>query len=853
MTNRVGMGSSCPLTEFASMAEVSRVPAALLKSASGTPARPLPPHEVFDSGGEPFPLYKPLLDQLMPLRAAGLRTAGERMEATLREIGVAFDRSRETDWVCDLLPHLFTSQEWQRVTRGMAQRIQAFDLFLQDVYGPRRILREGAIPIAPVLGSPHYQSATIGLPRVRGSYLHLCGMCLVRDRGGELLVKHHHFQRASGLSYMMQNRRALVRVLPELFQESPVHSIAETPLAIIEEIRDAVRETWPEPSVVLLSPGAGSAVYAEHSFLARRMGVPLVEGGDLLVLDDCVFLKTVRGLSRVDVIYNRVADAWLDPLVLRRDSLIGVPGLVHAMRRGKVAIINGLGSQLGDDRSLLCFASRIVRFYLNEEPLLATLPTYWLGDIDQREMVLENADDYDIRPIFGNDLSALSERNLGPDLNAIRKDANRFVAQRRTTSGRTIALHNGKQVEAVQDHLVFAIRTGDDFKVFPGALTRVFSPENRAAMWSSKDTWVLGDETMPAGPQIHGRRASAASHREVTSRVAEAFYWMGRYLERAYHQASMIQVIETLETEELNSAERKLYRPMWNRLLPPLEKSAGESRRSITTSRDRYRLVLLREPGTVLSTFYRALKNAESVLEALSPEAWSIFSNLRSRFARIKYNDKLPEADCARVARRLSELVTRMVPQFFGTADTTMLADDGWRFCEVGEMIERAVITANSIRSISKSLTQQTHAVDIELSAVLRLLGTRDAYRRVYQMRAEPIPVLEFLWQHSQAPRSVLRCLDCCGQLLRASTPTGTLGGTKALAAIDDLIHRIKRIDWEAHLPQTESAVSSRDDLDNLLSDLLGATGEIHQFISDGFLSHQAYIAQSAEPRLRGL
>jgi uncharacterized alpha-E superfamily protein len=255
--------------------------------------------------------------------------------------------------------------------------------------------------------------------------------------------------------------------------------------------------------------------------------------------------------------------------------------------------------------------------------------------------------------------------------------------------------------------------------------------------------------------------------REVTSRVADAFYWMGRYLERAHHQAYLIQVVETLETEELNSAERKLYRPMWNRLLPPLEKSAGTSRLSMTTRLDRYKLTVLPDTGSVISTFLRAFANAESIQECLSPEAWAPLSSLRALFERARYREKIGEDDFVRTTRRVSETVTRRIPQFFAIAGNTMLADDGWRFCEMGEMIERAIITANSVLSVSDALTREARATEIELSAFLRLLGTRDAYRRVFQMRAEPIPVLELLWQHSQAPRSVLRCLQRCLHLLR--------------------------------------------------------------------------------------
>lgn len=805
-------------------------------------------HEILDAEGRLRPPYGEVLGPLRDLRPADLRLLHEHMEAALREMGMSGPQGRP--WHCDLLPHIFTESEWATVVAGFQQRLQAFELFLQDVYGEKRILREGVVPLSPILSSPHFQHAAIGLPRPQGYHLHLSGICLVRNREGRLMVRHQHFSRATGISYMMQNRRAAARVIPELFQEQPILSLAEIPLAIVEKLRSSANSTGEEPAVVMLSPGTGSAVYSEHTFLARRMGIPLVFGGDLVVLDDCVFLKTVQGLKRVDAICNYVSDPWLDPMVFRPESLIGTPGLVHCLRRGTVTLLNGIGSQLADDRSLLALAPKIIRFYLRENPILPSVPTFWLGDIDQREMVLDDPEAYDIQPIFGDDIG--SEFNA--DSHDLRRNASRLIAQPRGFAAKTLTLEGGNQIEREQDHIVFALRSGDDFQVFPGALTRVFVPHHG---WTSRDTWVLGQAPEPMAPR---RIDVSLPSRQVTSRVAEAFYWLGRYLERTYHQGYLIQVVETLETEELNSAERKLYRPMWNRLLPPLE--ASGSPRSITTRLDRYRLLLAPESSSVLSTFGRAMVNAESVQECLSPEAWSALSDLRGRFNRSRFKETISENDCVKISRKLSEAVTRQVPQFFATAESSMLADDGWRFCVIGQLFERAVITANAAHSIAKSLVRNTHGSDIELSAFLRLLGTRDAYRRVFQMRAEPVPVLELLFQNSQAPRSVMRCLQQCAQLLQQSAESDSPATSLALGAIEALISRIQRIDWQLYIrpaadertPITPPAAGERaHELEPLLAELLAATLDIHLQISDGFLSHQANIALATQPLLHGI
>ncbi len=823
-------------------------------------------HEVFAPDGARRSAYDALLRMLEKHPRADLRTLEERIEAALRELGVNFRGAQghfRQAWRCDLLPQIFSDLDWRRVVDGVRQRLRAFELFLQDVYGKRQILRDNVVPIHPVLGSSLYLNPSVGLPLPESRYLHMSGLCLARLPSGALAVRHHQFSRPSGISYMMQNRRALARVLPEFFEENMVRALAGSPLRVLEMLRAAAPKTHGEPSVVLLSAGIESPVYSDHSFLARRMGIPVVQGGDLLVLDTTVYLKTVRGLKRVDVIFNHIADEWLDPLVFKRSSMVGVPGLVHCVRSRTVVLMNAVGSQLADDRVLLSFAPRIIQYYLAENPILPSLPTHWLGDLDQCEMVLDSVDDYQVQQVDEPDLKG-GDRLTGAALaQAIRKEPSRYVAQRRIEGVATLRYEDGKAVETQQDHMVYASSIGNTYDVYPGALTRIFDRSGGA--WETKDTWVMGQEddvVQPARPRRAVELTSLPS-RDVTSRMAESFYWLGRYLERAYQQAYLIQVVETLETEELNSAERKLYRPMWNRLLPPLEKSSGSSRRSITTRRDRYRLLLSKEPGTVISAFQRAMDNAESVQEALSPEAWATLSGLALVFQKTRLNPKISEDECARVARKLSETVTQRIPQFFAVASRTGLGDDGWRFCLVGEALERALHTVNAIVSISKSLARPAHSVVIELSAFLRLLGTRDAYRRIFQMRSEPIAVLELLWQHPEAPRSVYRCLKTCRDLL-AESASDSGGATKALNGIDLFMLKISRIDWTEYLPRVEEEMADAPSADGgdagdpqqlsaQIQRLLGGTLNIHNLISDAFLSHQAIISEAEQPFLQGL
>ena len=650
-------------------------------------------HEVLDArGGPPRASYSAVIGELERATSADLRELEERLDATLRELGIAFEvpsGDHHNTWFCDLLPQIFPSDEWNQIVRGFQQRFKAFDLFLEDVYGKREILRQGAVPIPVVLGSPNYQRSAAGLRPAGGHFLQLSGLCICRDASGRLLVKNHYLSHASGLSYMIQNRRLLARVLPELFQSQPVESIADIPTDILLRLQ-AVAER-PGPSVVLLTPGVESAVYSEHGFLARRMGIPLVEGGDLVVLDDGLFLRTVSGLERVDVVYSRLADSWLDPLVFKRESHLGIPGLVHCIRKGTVSIVNSIGSQLADDRSLIHFSNAIIRFYLGESPILPALQTYWLGDLDQREMVFEQPDRFQLRTLTGERFLQFTgnEKSWNEIRTEVRRAPHLFVAQPMEDCAETLCFSQGKKTTRLQDHIVYGIRDGDRFDVFPGALTRISATENGRTEsqhgGGGKDTWVLQDVSTVTSETEPFRRPKILPARPVTSRVAEGFYWLGRYLERAMNISKMIQVIETIEMEELTSAERRLYRPVWNRLLPPLEHAGKKGRRSMASPIERYRLMLdSSEMGSVISIVKKGMRNADSLREAISPEAWSALATLRGFFMRSRFRLEATDQEARRTTRRLSDTAVAVIPQFFATAQLSMLADDGWRFSRTG-------------------------------------------------------------------------------------------------------------------------------------------------------------------------
>jgi uncharacterized alpha-E superfamily protein len=442
----------------------------------------------------------------------------------------------------------------------------------------------------------------------------------------------------------------------------------------------------------------------------------------------------------------------------------------------------------------------------------------------------------------------------------VRRAPHLYVAQPVEDCAETLCFSQGKKTTRLQDHIVYGIRDGSRFQVFPGALTRISATEQGRTEsqhgGGGKDTWVLQEVSTTISTAEPFRRPKVLPARPVTSRVAEGFYWLGRYLERAMTISKMIQVIETIEMEELTSAERRLYRPVWNRLLPPLEHAMKKGRRSMASPIERYRLMLdSTEMGSVVSIVRKAMRNADSLREAISPEAWSALAALRGFFVRSRFRPGATDDEARRMTRRLSETVVAVIPQFFATAQLSMLADDGWRFSELGQFVERAITTANATRSITQSIVRRLeslHSIEIELSAFLRLLGSRDAYRRIYQTRAEPPQVLEFLWQNAEMPRSVKYSLRRCAEILQASLPTGSPTAQKAQSFLDELLRTIRRLDWYNFFvseDETNIRLLRREDLLVLLDILLAETHELHHVITDNFLSHQSIISDP-EPTL---
>src|SRR6476646_10648295 len=353
--------------------------------------------EMFDRAGEPRPQCQSLYQDLLAASVPELRDHQSEAEKTFLTQGITFTvygdtQGTERIFPYDLLPRLITAAEWRVLEEGLTQRLTAINLFLTDIYHQGRILSEGIVPRELVYSCKHFRREMRGVDVHRDIYVSIAGTDLVRLESGEFVVLEDNLRVPSGVSYMLTNREITKRVLPGLFDRYKVAPVAHYGQALLSTLRALAPPTRPDPTFVVLTPGVGNSAYFEHAFLARQMGVALVEGRDLLVHDNIVYMKTTAGLRRVDVIYRRVDDDFLDPLSFRPDSILGVAGLFNAYRAGNVAMANAIGTGIADDKALYAYVPKIIKYYLDEDPILPNVETYLLTDPAQRNHVLQNLD-----------------------------------------------------------------------------------------------------------------------------------------------------------------------------------------------------------------------------------------------------------------------------------------------------------------------------------------------------------------------------------------------------------------------------------------------------------------------------
>ena len=464
--------------------------------------------EMFASSGTVRPHYKRLAERLGTLPEADFHQRRAAIDLAFLRRGVTFtvyNNSEGTERIFpfDLIPRIIPASEWKRLEAGLVQRITALNLFVHDLYHEQKILKDKVVPASQILSAKHFRREFMNFSVPHDIYVHVCGTDLIRDRDGNYLVLEDNLRCPSGVSYMIENRSAMRRAFPNLFQSYGVRPVEGYSEMLLKSLLHIAPDRSEKPSVVLLTPGVYNSAYFEHCFLARQMGIPIVEGRDLVVQDMCVFMRTTGGLLPVDVIYRRIDDDFLDPAVFRADSMLGVPGLVAAYRAGNVALANSIGTGVADDKVIYAFIPKVIKYYLDQEPILPNVPTYLASEPADRKFILENTEKLVVKSAneaggYGMLIGPAATKAEVADFRAkVAANPRNFIAQDPISLSRS-PTWCGDRLEGRHIDLRPYVLCGKKTVVTPGGLTRVALRKgslvvNSSQGGGSKDTWVLDE------------------------------------------------------------------------------------------------------------------------------------------------------------------------------------------------------------------------------------------------------------------------------------------------------------------------------------------------------------------------
>jgi len=466
--------------------------------------------EMFARGDEPRRHYARLKQTLGAMTSTEFRARCELADLTLVNQGITFTvygdaQGVEKPFPVDLVPRVVPAEEWRHLDRGLKQRVRALNLFLYDIYHEGKILADGKVPRDLIVNAPNYRRAFVGANVPDDIYVHICGTDLIRDEDGTYRVLEDNCRTPSGVSYMLENRLILMRVFPSLFRENFVRPVDGYAGALLQNLRDLRPVGRDDPTVVLLTPGVYNSAYFEHAFLAQQMGIQLVEGRDLFVDNNLVFMKTTHGPQRVDVIYRRVDDDFLDPLAFRADSSLGVAGLVNAYRSGNVALANAIGTGVADDKSIYPYVPTMIRYYLGEEPILEQVPTYVGWKPDELAYILEHIDELVIKATnesggYGMLIGPQATKEEREEFaEKVKANPRGYIGQPLISLSRSPCFFSDGFEGRHVDLRPYILVGKEEITIVPGGLTRVALRKgsyvvNSSQGGGSKDTWVLGAE-----------------------------------------------------------------------------------------------------------------------------------------------------------------------------------------------------------------------------------------------------------------------------------------------------------------------------------------------------------------------
>jgi uncharacterized circularly permuted ATP-grasp superfamily protein/uncharacterized alpha-E superfamily protein len=822
-----------------------------------------PPREVYDElksvDGTVRPHWRRFFEHLDALGPEEVERRWVRARQLLHENGVSYNvygdpQGMERPWNLSPIPVLINSREWESIESAIAQRARLLDALLHDLYGPQRTLLDGLLPPEIVFENPWFLRPVHGVNVPRNRWLPLYAADLVRRSDGRFAVLEDRTQAPSGAGYALENRIILSSVLPEAFRDCHVERLAPFFRALRSTLTSLAPHNRDNPRIVLLTPGPYNATYFEQAYLAQYLGYTLVNGGDLTVREDRVFLKTLGGLSPIDVILRRVNDDYCDPLELRPDSMLGVPGLMQAARAGNVAIASPLGTGILQTPALLPYLGRLARALIGEELLFDSVRTYWCGDEQARQEGFASFEDAVVKPTFPSGyvqpvFTSELDRSERAELKArIEAHPRRFVIQEHVRGSTTPMLRDRALEPRALVIRGYAVAGRDDFMVMPGGLSRVAGTDVGTEMSmqlgaDSKDTWVLSEGPVTSFsllPPVNRPVTLSRGGSDLPSRAADDLFWLGRYAERAEGVARLARVVSARLAEVTSQSDLESS----SEFVPLLRTLAGQTSLNYTAKLAAGSGTELRAAtaqlvasvfdehgvGTLRAVLRSTLRAGRLVRDRISTDTWRVLAALDDE-VQVRESD-LERDPLGTVQEVLNRVVMRLVA-FSGLVMESMTRGQAWHFLDLGRRIERSMSLVMLLRG---SLTERCSREGPLLEAVLEIADSVMTYRRRYLATLQAAPVVDLLLTDETNPRSVIYQIAAVDDHI--STLPNTLDGLRtpqqriALSVLTDL----KLADIDRLCAGDEHGDRTR--LATLLVDLATRIPALSDSLSDRYLNH---------------
>ncbi len=832
--------------------------------------------ELVHQDGSIRPHWQHFLKGFSALDSTERRLAQETADRLLKDDGVTYlagqdGQQSDRPWQLDLFPLVISQEEWQQLEAGLIQRARLLNHILSDLYGPQQLLKNGILPPAVVFGNPQFLQPCHEVPVQGGTYLHFLAFDVARAPDGQWWVLRDRTEAPTGAGFALENRRIASRALPDLFDDTRVQRLSSFFQTFSQNFLEFSQRD--DPLAVVLSPGPQNEAYFEHAYLSRYLGYPVVEGSDMTVRDDRLFLKTVDGLKPVDLVLRRLYSDLCDPLELSTESALGIPGLLQSIRAGHVTMGNALGSGLVDSEVLLSFLPTLCQFFFSEGLKIPSVATWWCGQENERAYVLENMQKLMIRRVLTpkRDLTHSRLSSFGPDLSqheqvalaqAIARRGHEYVGREIVSPSTAPFLGASDRLRPVPMTLrLYLTATKDGYSVMPGGLARVSVQSDPRGHWHepgdfSKDTWVKGSgllDSQVVVPSPHQTLFLRRGGRDLPSRTADNLFWLGRYIERAEGAIRLLRSLFLRTSGEAGlSDEPETFSRLVSLLVMQKHLSPRRAKRAVDGGADmveaELRTILFDpdSPDGLATILQNVRRTAELVRHRLSQDTWSILIELTSvpkEWARTK-GQSMDEA-----IRLLSRMI-QYLAAVNGMVMENMTRSYAWRFLEMGRRLERVRHLSKLIRHLAtRGNPETTGAVNL----LLELADSSITYRTRYKAEAKLAAVLDLLLTDETNPRSVIFQLQTFDAHMNDLPHEETAAALNPAQKITIRICTDIRLTDMIQIAEMTNTTKVRLNLVRLLKNLDQGVHQLSDIVAQTYFSHSLSQRISGPQWLEGL